>query len=43
MKLSYDTPTLEIIKFQVDDIIVTSYNGNPGATAPDFDWDDTWP
>lgn len=40
MKLSYDTPTIEIIKFQADDIIVTS--GDFIGTAPDFPWE-TWP
>ena len=43
MKLSYDTPTIEIVKFQADDIIVTSLSdGDPGGTAPDFPWA-PWP
>lgn len=44
MKLSYDTPTLEIIKFQADDIIVTSLpeGGDFVGTAPDFGWGE-WP
>lgn len=42
LKLNYDTPTLEIIKFQADDIIVTSYNGNPGGIIPEMPWE-PWP
>lgn len=44
MKLNYNTPTIEIINFEADDIIVTSFTSEPDfdATAPDFGWGE-WP
>lgn len=39
MKLSYDTPTIEIVKFQANDIIVTS---DFEATIPGMPWE-PWP
>ncbi len=44
-KTSYEKPMLEIIGFETEDVIRTSglSDGDPGGTAPDFDWDDSWP
>lgn len=43
-KLKYNKPEAEVI--YIDDVVVTSgslSDGDPGGTAPDFDWDDSWP
>ena len=45
-KLRYEPPVVELLQFEAEDVIRTSSdlrNGNPGGTAPDFDWDNTWP
>lgn len=35
MKLSYDTPTIDIVKFQANDIIVTSVIVGTDPDVPD--------
>lgn len=44
MKKNYQKPTLEVISFKTEDVIMTSPIGPPDfdATAPDFGWGE-WP
>lgn len=45
-KLHYETPVVELLQFEAEDIIRTSskFDSEPDfdATAPDFEWGD-WP
>lgn len=43
-KRRYETPELEIVYFEAEDVITTSPIGEPDfdATAPDFGWGE-WP
>lgn len=42
-KTRYEEPVCEIVRFNIEDVICTSpSNGDPGGTAPGFDWDNSW-
>lgn len=43
MKEIYVKPEIQIIEIEVEGVLCASGDGNPGATAPDFGWDDSWP
>lgn len=42
MKKDYQKPALEVIGFEIEDVITTSSNGDFIGTAPGFDWGE-WP
>lgn len=41
-KLMYDTPQMEIVCFETEDVITSSLEGDFIGTAPDFEWGE-WP
>lgn len=44
MKEMYVKPEIQIMEIEAEGVLCSSYSdGDPGATAPDFDWDDSWP
>ena len=44
MKEMYIKPEIQVMEFETEGILCCSINdGDPGGTAPDFGWDDSWP
>lgn len=43
MKEMYMKPDVQVMEFEAEGVLCSSSDGDPGATAPDFGWDDSWP
>lgn len=45
MKEMYVKPEIQVMEFEAEGVLCCSScsDGDPGASAPDFGWDDSWP
>lgn len=43
MKEIYVKPEIQVMEFEVEGVLCSSSDGDPGGTASDFEWDDSWP
>lgn len=44
MKEIYVRPEAKVMELEIEGILCCSFSdGDPGGTAPDFGWDDSWP
>lgn len=41
IKDRYVRPEVKVMEFEVEGVLCSS--GDPGGSAPDFGWDDSWP
>lgn len=43
IKEKYVKPEIQLMEFEVEGVLCSSGEGDPGGSAPDFGWDDSWP